>query len=355
MPRRILLLITDLRIGGTPTVVRELALRLNDPPEVNVEVACLSPWGPVADQLRAGGIEVTALNAKGAGDVGVIGRLIKLIRSRGYDTVFSFLIHANTAAAIASQFCSGVRFIQSIQTTQPNPRWHWWVQRWVQLSAEKIVVPSPSVAKVAQDWADIPVEKMVVIPNAVDCSTGVSPVQHGRDARATRIGFIGRFDPIKRIPDLLEAIKILPSQFHLHLFGQGPELHRIENQIRQLGISSRVTLHGQIENPELALRQIDLLVLPSQAEGFGLVLIEAMAAGIPVIATDAPGIRDVVVHQQTGLLVPIADPQAIEQAVQQLSSDDSLREQFIRQARLSVEKKFSWSVILPQYRALLKI
>src|SRR5437773_1188049 len=97
VPRRILLLITDLEIGGTPTVVRELAIRLRKPPDVEIEVACLSKWGPVADQLRDSGVEVTALDARGVRDLlRVVRKLVRLIRDRKFDTVFSFLIHANT-------------------------------------------------------------------------------------------------------------------------------------------------------------------------------------------------------------------------------------------------------------------
>jgi hypothetical protein len=64
VPRRILLLITDLEIGGTPTVVRELALRLHRTGRAHIEVACLSEWGPIADQIATGGVEVTALGAR---------------------------------------------------------------------------------------------------------------------------------------------------------------------------------------------------------------------------------------------------------------------------------------------------
>src|SRR5438876_3230107 len=144
-PRRILLLITDLEIGGTPTVVRELALRLNNPPQVTIEVACLSSWGPVADELRAAGVIVHALAAQSIRDLGVILRYLALVRRRGYDTVFSFLIHANAVAAIG-RFFLRYRLIQSIQTTQPRPRWHWWLQRLLHPSAQRIVVPSPSAA-----------------------------------------------------------------------------------------------------------------------------------------------------------------------------------------------------------------
>src|SRR5437868_7944563 len=136
MPRRILLLITDLEIGGTPTVVRELAIRLRRETDAHVEVACLSKWGPVADQLRDAGVAVTAFGAMRVWRLpSVVRQLRTLVREKSIDTVFSFLIHANTVAALASRRLEGVRFFQSIQTTQPNPRWHWCVQRWVQSCA----------------------------------------------------------------------------------------------------------------------------------------------------------------------------------------------------------------------------
>jgi hypothetical protein len=173
--RRILLLITDLEIGGTPTVVRELAIRLNAPPQVHVEVACLSKWGPVADQLREAGIEVTALGATDIRDVLVVKRLCDLIGKHRIDTVFSFLIHANAIASAAKLFC-GMRLIQSIQTTQRKPLWHWKLQAIAEEAAETIIVPSKSVADVAVERSNIDPKKIVVIPNAIDpgefCSTG---------------------------------------------------------------------------------------------------------------------------------------------------------------------------------------
>src|SRR5437762_3146859 len=155
MARRILLLITDLERGGTPTVVRELATRLNAP-GVSVEVACLARWGPVADELRDRGIVVTAFNARGASDfVSARRQLVRLVLEGGIDTVLSFLIHANAVAAAAAPRCPDVRFLQSIQTTQAKPRWHWWLQRYIHARASKIVVPSPTVARVAHERSGI--------------------------------------------------------------------------------------------------------------------------------------------------------------------------------------------------------
>jgi L-malate glycosyltransferase len=347
---KILLLITDLEIGGTPTVVRELAIRLGR--SNNITVACLWRWGPVADQLRDAGVPVISFNAAGATDLFcTVVRLTSLIQHERFDIVFSFLIHANLAASLASRFCSNTRFLQSIQTTQPTPRWHWKLQSIVHLAAEWVVVPSPSAAQVAIDWADVPANKIVVIPNAVDCES-VAPKARDTGAQFA-VGFIGRFDPIKRIPDLLEAMAILDDRFMLHLFGDGEDRARIEIEIDRLHLKNRVILHGLIAHPAEALKTIDLLCLPSAAEGFGLVLIEAMAACVPVIATNVPGICDVLKNEMTGLLVPVASPTKLAEAIQRVFDDAECRDRLITSARLDVRARFSWDLVLPQYKALL--
>ncbi len=359
--RRILLLITDLEIGGTPTVVRELALRLRAARACEVEVACLKGFGPVATQLQNAGVKVKALTAVTLIDLpAVVIELRQYVRERNIDTVLSFLIHANTVAAVASRGMPGVRWLQSIQTTQPTPRWHWWLQRIVQLAAEKVVVPSESVAAVARDWADVPAEKIVVIPNAVDLSdrgTGGSPVvaDHGRPARATKVGFIGRLDPIKRVPDLVAAVEQLLHAVTLDIYGEGPARRAIETTIERFSMTDRTTMHGAIASPAEALKQIDCLVLPSAAEGFGLVLIEAMAAGVPVVATNVAGIRDVVRDEQTGLLVPAADVASLSAAIDRLLTDQPLRDRLIVAARRDVLARFTWDRVLPMYESLLQV
>ena len=358
MARRILLLITDLRLGGTPTVVHNLATRLNSPPEVTVDVACLSPTGPVAAQLETFNIRVFPLNARGPSDVSAIVRLARLLRRENYDTVFSFLVHSNVAAAMVKPIFPGVRFLQSIQTTQPYPAWHWKVQSVAHHAVDTIVVPSESVAQAAVERSHVPSEKIVIISNAIDPADFADlAIASERktlfESRPVPIGFIGRLDPIKRVSDLIEAVAHLDGRVHLHVFGDGPERPRLERQIAALGIPSRVTLHGSVPHPGDALRQIALLVLPSEAEGFGLVLIEAMAAGIPVVATDAPGIRNVATHNVTALLVPVGNPTALADAIKELLGSSALRHRLITSASAEVGRKFTWTAVLPRYRELL--
>lgn len=350
--RHILLLITDLQIGGTPTVVREVATRLAALPDVRVEVACLAPWGPMADQISAAGVSVTPLNADDAFDLPlVVGRLVRLVRDQQIDTVLSFLVHANAVAAGASRFLEQVRFFQSIQTTQPRPRWHWWMQRMVHAAAEKIIVPSPSVATAAQERSGIPREMIVVIPNAVD-PAAFAVAQNRPDQPVREIAFIGRLDPVKRIEDLIDAMARLDGRMRLSLYGDGALRHDLPDRIAALGLQDRVRMRGTVPAVE-ALANSDVVVLPSEAEGLPMVLIEALAAGVPVVATDAPGIRDVIRHEHNGQLVPVGEPDALAKAIWRIADDAALRRRLVEQGRRDVAERYAWDPVMRQYQRVL--
>ena len=353
MPRRVLLLITDLEIGGTPTVVRELAARLNQPPDVEVEVACLSKWGPIADQIRDAGVEVTAFDARGPRDLlRTVRRLRDLVRERKFDTVFSFLVHANVVAALASRKLPGVRFLQSIQTVQPRPRWHWLAQRWAHASAERVVVPSNAIVRYASRRSQIPESKFVVIPNAIDPDAfpRVS-VFTGPNARA---GYLGRLDLAKSPEALIQALDMVDlPEAQLHYFGDGPARAELEAAAAAWEVRDRVVFHGAVPRPQDALDRIDVLWMPSTVEGFGLVLIEAMASGVPVVAVARGAVLDVVADGKNGLLV--TDTGQIARSLSRLRDDAALRSRLIEGGLRTVREKFTWDVVLPQYRQLLGV
>jgi glycosyltransferase involved in cell wall biosynthesis len=269
--------------------------------------------------------------------------------------VFSFLVHANVVAAGAARVLNDVKFFQSIQTAQPEPAWHWQAQRYASSQALKIAVPSESVRVAAIERSDVTPEKLEVISNAIDPADFTEPLftRWPAERQGVRVGFVGRLDPVKRIPVLIEAMTRLPMPFRLDLFGQGSERVALQQQIERLSLRDRVTLVGAVTRPQTALGQIDVLVLPSLAEGFGLVLIEAMAAGIPVVATDAPGIRTVVSNDVNGLLVPIDDPAALAQAIERVTSDRALQIRLVEAGRRTVAERYSWASVLPAYGRLL--
>lgn len=352
--RRLLFFITDLELGGTPTVVRELATRLA--PFASIEVASLKADGAVSEDLRACGFKVHSLNVRRITELrSAVSGLIDLVKKGEFETLFSFLIHANFVASRAARALKTLRCLQSIQTTQVRPRWHWWIQSRIHAAAARIIVPSESVATRAVERARVPREKIIVIPNAIDAQRFAdvqrSPAKDGE----FRVGFVGRLDPIKSIPDLISSIALLPANARLSIFGEGAMRGTLTELIARLGVADRVTLRGAIRDPREAYKEIDALVLPSQSEGFGLVLIEAMAAGIPVIGTDVDGIRDVVSGGQNGLLVEHGKPDQIASAVNRIMTEPALRNSLVAKAKHEVASRFAWPPVIEAYRDVLQL
>lgn len=350
--KRILLFVTDLEVGGTPTVVRELDKRLTGQ-ELEVEVACLGRFGPVAEQIQNDGGRVRAFDATVSRLPHAVRQLRGVVRERQIDGVLSFLVHANAVAALASTKLTGVRWLQSIQTTQPYPWWHWKLQGWAGTRAERLIAPSQGIVEAAGRLAGIASERFEIIPNAIDAADIVEAPRPPRDPESVlRVGFLGRLDPVKNVPALAAAVRRLEG-VELHIFGEGPDRPRIEAAAAGDG---RITLHGIVDR-DTALGQVDALCLPSSAEGFGLVLIEAMAAGVPVVASDIPGIREVIEHEATGLLFdpPGKGGQAGEgmvAAIEQLQKEPVAAYRRAAAALRSVRERFTWERIVPRYRAL---
>lgn len=343
---RLHFVITDLEIGGTPRVVRDLAIRLRAF-DFDTAVTCLSPWGPVADELKDAGVPVNAIGATSAKQLPAAVRKLRSLTADA-DVIFSFLIHANTIATLANAG-RPIRLLQAIQTTQPYPTWHWWLQGIVGRYAAAVVMPSASAAEAAMAWSGLPAERLVVIPNAVDLP---GAIHRTKPDSQWRIGFVGRLDPVKRVPDLIAAIARVPD-VSLDVYGDGTDRPAVEAAVRLFDVSSRVTLHGTVSSAADALSSIDTLVLPSDAEGFGLVLIEAMAARVPVIATNVAGVRDVVQNGLNGLLVPPRDPAALAASIVCLQNDERLRQRLIENGLRVVAEHYTWDAVLPCYAALL--
>jgi glycosyltransferase involved in cell wall biosynthesis len=358
MSRRILLLITDLEIGGTPTVVRELAIRLNRPPEVVVEVTCLKGWGPVADQLRDAGVTVTALGATRVWQFPhVLRTLRERMEERSIDTVFSFLIHANYVAARATRRLSAVRWLQSIQTIQKRPKWHWWLQGHIGNAADRVVVPSTAVAQAARERCGINSERIVIIPNGIDPSAFPRVNVFAR-TDAIRVGFLGRFDAVKQLNHFVKSIWFAgkcDDRIQGHIFGSGPD--DPAKYISTYGVQDRVFVRGPVPEPQEALREMDVLFSTSLEEGFGLVVLEAMASGVPVIARKAGGVTDIIQDRANGLLIfPTIqdDYQGLFDRLDLLIRGPDFRRKLI-EGGLATAQRYAWNLVMNQYRELLNL
>ena len=167
------------------------------------------------------------------------------------------------------------------------------------------------------------------------------------------ITHISNFRPVKRVQDVLETFirirKVIPAK--LLLVGDGPERSRIEKTAMDQGVGDDIICIGKIKNPVEPLLISDLFLLPSETESFGLAALEALAAGVPVVASDSGGIPEVVDHGKSGFLAPVGDVQKMaEYALQLLQNPEQMaKAKKMAKARAS---DFQIQKILPLYEAI---
>jgi len=173
-----------------------------------------------------------------------------------------------------------------------------------------------------------------------------TPMAH----RPLRVAYLGRLEPYKRVDQLLRAVSSLVHRFaHLELLvvGRGSEQPRLAALAHELGIGARCHFAGFVPDTERdrLLASARVCVCPSVKEGWGITVVEANALGVPVVATDAPGLRDAVRHGETGLLVPDAEPRnfarGLAGAIETLLSNDELAARLAEQAR-AWSRSFTW-------------
>jgi glycosyltransferase involved in cell wall biosynthesis len=198
------------------------------------------------------------------------------------------------------------------------------------LAPGPIVVPCAALGEYARRDLRQPADRVHVVPNGVDLDRF-----HPRDrtpGREITAVWVGLMKPVKRVDELVRAVAEVPG-LHLRLVGTGPLRDQVAATVREVGVADRVVLAGFADDPAAALADADLFVLPSAAEAFPLALLQAMASGLPVVATRVAGVPELVRHGVDGLLVDADDWHAFRQAVQLLAENAELRERLGRQAR----------------------
>jgi glycosyltransferase involved in cell wall biosynthesis len=222
--------------------------------------------------------------------------------------------------------------------------------------ADKIIAVSKYTAHSVIKEYSIPRSKIEIIPDAVDINK-FNPRIKGYEIRdrlnmqsAPIVLFVGRLDVNKGIQHLIKAfskiIRDIPDA-KLVIVGEGPLKNYILSLINKFNIRESVMLIGRVSEEDLPkfYAASDLVVLPSLMEGFGIVLLEAMASGKPCVATRVGGTDEVIINGETGLLVPPADSYSLCQAMNALLTDKYLSQKFGIAGRERAEKNFTWDSV----------
>lgn len=165
---------------------------------------------------------------------------------------------------------------------------------------------------------------------------------------------ISNFRPVKRVPDVVDIFDQVSRDIPARLLfvGEGPELSKVLCQVKERGLLDRVTFCGKQDDVAQLLSLADLMLLPSEKESFGLVALEAMACGVPTIASNAGGIPELIAHGETGFLAEIGDTEQMAQYAKRLLTDRGLYERFVEACLHRARFTFCNDLITRQYEEI---
>jgi glycosyltransferase involved in cell wall biosynthesis len=214
------------------------------------------------------------------------------------------------------------------------------------------IAVSEAISTRLQQTFFIPAGKIKVIYNTVleSANTGVLPVELDPASRPVVLA-ASRLDPQKGLDTLLEAAVLTPD-VNFYIAGDGDLREQLETQARLLGLHERVRFLGWRNDLKSWLATCDLFVLPSRYEGLPLTLLEALDTGKAVVASDIPGVNEVIEHGKTGWLVPVDDPQALAAGIRKLLAEPDLASGLGCAGQESVAQRFSMDMMKSQVTAV---
>ena len=353
----VLLLITNFDIGGAERIYVHTAKALAQRGS-RVVAACLQ-WrsGRVAEELAGTTVRVHDLGMRGKFDLRVLFRLARLLRQERVDIVYTFLIHAHIIGRTTGRI-SNVPVILSSQQTEG---WETWNQRWMNRITARwcsaIVAVSKSVEQYLLTDVGISLEKIVTIYNSVDVERFPPRAELFRNPSNPTLGTVARLNPEKDYDTLLEAFQRVLQSYpgtRLLIAGDGPERPRLERKVHSLELGNSVQFLGHVEDVTRVFAQLDVYVQSSHIEGFSVAILEALASGLPVVATRVGGNSEAVLDNVCGLLVEPRNPKALAAALCELLKDPERSRRMGAAARQHARQSFSNDAAMARMEALIR-
>ncbi|HWU38604.1 MAG TPA: glycosyltransferase family 4 protein, partial [Candidatus Acidoferrum sp.] len=284
-------------------------------------------------------------------DLTSLGKLVRIFRQLQPDIVHTHTAKAGTLGRLAALIAGVPRTIHTFHghaldsyfspaVSQLFLR----IERVLARKTDRIITVSSRLRQTLLAMGIGRPEQMVVIPLGLDLDRFLRMPKGQDDLRASfgvpigtpLLGIVGRLVPIKDHPTLLRALTLIPDGQgapHLLVVGDGECRENLQRFTHHLGLVSRVHFLGWRNDLEAILGELDMVVCCSRNEGTPVAIIEAMAAGVPVICTDVGGVGDLVTHGKTGWLVPAGDPAVLARGIESLLADSELRRRLAATAR----------------------
>lgn len=342
--------------GGAETVFATLSTALRDRGHM---IRCATPDGTwLPHVLRQRGLARVPLRFSGAFDLRLLQQLVRVGREDHVNVIHGHLFDGSVYAAAAARIL-GVPCVVTLHGhvdaagSSVKARLK---RRWLLRSTRAIVAVSEALRADCGAAFGASADKFQVIYNGVE--SRVSRTTGERSSNAIRLVSIGNIRRPKGYPILLQTVAELRSRgidVNLSIAGEPDRdglFEELHQQCAELGIANQVTFLGFVESPESLLATADCFILSSFTEGFSLATVEAMHAGVPVVATMSGGPEEILEHRKTGLLVPVGSSTALADAVQELLGNPSVTRSMVEAARLDARDRFGVPAMVDAYESL---
>jgi len=330
----ILHIMSRLPVGGVENQL-SMILRKYDKIKFCPFVCSLSDKGEIGKEIEDYGIEVIPLNKlKHRFDWSIVKDIYKLIKTRNVKIVRTHQYHANLYGRLAAWLAKVPCIVASVHNVYTIDRkFHRrLINNFLARCTDTVVAVSEAVKKDVLTYDGLSEDRLRVIYNGIDTDRFLNlngsliRSKLGISSGAPVVGTVGRLTLQKGQKYLIDAVSALREkipQILLLIVGDGPMRGEIENHIRALGVDKNTILLGTRRDIPQLLSAMDIFVLPSIWEGLGTALIEAMAAGKAIIATDIPPVREIINTEKIGILVPVRNSAAIASSIELLLGNKS--------------------------------
>lgn len=354
----------SLDIGGLERIIVDLVKKL-DKNKFKPIVCCLCKKGVLANEIEKFGIDVIELEKKRGIDYYATIKLARILREKRIQIIHSHNINAhihsflaakiaNTPIIITTKHGAGLPFKNSLSKML-------WTKS-INLFTDRIVTVSEDIKNILLNDGNINPNKITTIINGINIENYSREIDTRKKKREIGIsdedliiGNVARLSREKGHNILLEAFSIVlkeVSNARLVLVGDGPLRKNLEDKAKELGIINKINFLGFRHDINELLKIFDVFVLPSITEGISLALLEAMSAGLPIVATNVGGNPEIVIDGQTGLLVPPNDPYSMSKAILKVMDDKNFAKQMGLAGKALAQKQFSIEAMVSQYEQL---
>lgn len=361
--RRVVFLVADLGLGGIQSMVDALARGL-DRERFTASFVCFDAVGVLGDALAKDGFAVVHEPRRPGLDRSLPGRLARRFAKLGADVVHAHNRTALFYGVLAKSKLAGTRMLYTEHDRSfPEKLRVRLLHAVLARRVDHTVAVCSAVRDAIVATERFPPTRTSVIVNGV-APPALEPSAKTARARVeaefpaaigrTLVLAVGHLTPVKDHETLLDALaRIEPARRPLVLVaGDGPLRASLEQRRDALGLGADVVLPGYRRDVDVLLRACDALVMSSRSEGLSIALVEAIARGVPIVATRVGGNGDVVEDGVNGLLVPAADPAALAAGIERLASDGTLRERFGAAGRTRYARAFGLDRMIEAYQLL---